>query len=174
MGLPEPADLAIAIDLYRDAVGHLPADLLAETIKSCFRDWRWGNRMPFPVDLTASIPAEYGRRQRVLASLNHTLASEARKAFERKPAGKTNAELSEAERQANSDRLEAFLANDSKPPAPKAKSRRKMKPLSQMMSGLDTAALKALHSQCLTRAGARQDDSGDDGAGDGQDDVAGR
>lgn len=59
-----PADAAVLTPLYRDGLVDLPSDLLVEAVARVTRSWKWGNRLPMPGDLRASIEPEMFERVR--------------------------------------------------------------------------------------------------------------
>lgn len=55
--------------IYRETLGVLPADLLALAITRTIETWRWGNRLPMPGDIRATVRDDLARRRNDLSTL---------------------------------------------------------------------------------------------------------
>lgn len=60
--LPTP-EKSVVIESYRDQLSNLPADLLERAVTETIGNWRWGNRMPMPSDIRATVEGELLRRR---------------------------------------------------------------------------------------------------------------
>lgn len=65
-------DVASLIEIYRGKVG-LPADLMNLAVERTKADWKWGNRLPLPGELTGMVVEEWGERERDLRKLQGAL-----------------------------------------------------------------------------------------------------
>ena len=63
--VPDPAAL---IEIYRARVD-LPADLMALAVDRAIGEWKWGNRLPLPAELTGFAAAEMIERARDLRKI---------------------------------------------------------------------------------------------------------
>lgn len=63
--IPDPAAL---IEIYRARVD-LPADLMALAVDRAIGEWRWGNRLPLPAELTGFAAEEMMERARDLRKI---------------------------------------------------------------------------------------------------------
>lgn len=59
-------DAATVQKIYREKLGDLPGDLLQTAIDRITATWQWGNRMPFPAEIRATVSADIARRAGLL------------------------------------------------------------------------------------------------------------
>lgn len=97
-------DAESATGFFYEAVADVPIDILRVAVKSLIGNWRWGNRMPLPADLRASVPAEFGERKHALANVERSLLSEARRIADEKFEGRGWPDYSPEERAAHNAR----------------------------------------------------------------------
>ena len=67
--VPDPAAL---IEIYRARVD-LPADLMVMAVDRAIGEWKWGNRLPLPAELTGFAAAEMMERARDLRKIKTAL-----------------------------------------------------------------------------------------------------
>lgn len=65
-GVPCP-DPATVQSIYRETLADLPADLLTTAIARIKTNWTWGNRMPFPAEIRATVADDLSRRKLMLS-----------------------------------------------------------------------------------------------------------
>ena len=58
-----------AAKIYRETLGTLPADLLDLAISRTKETWRWGNRLPLPADIRATVREDFARRRLEMSKL---------------------------------------------------------------------------------------------------------
>lgn len=58
---------------YAEALSHLPADLLVEAFRRGRASHRWGNRLPLPAELAATVKDELSRRRLIALRLRTAL-----------------------------------------------------------------------------------------------------
>lgn len=63
-------EVALQLGVYRDALGDLPGDLLAWSMKAVWKDWRWQS-LPKPGDIYDRIREKVSRRRDMLQQARH-------------------------------------------------------------------------------------------------------
>lgn len=113
------------------------------------------------------------RKEMVLAHIAEHARREGRSSSER-ARGTRREDLTADQVQRNADDLAAFAAMTGKPHEPAVKrGRHRLKAMSEILPDESREKLRVLNAERMAPGGMDQVGSGDDGAGDGQDDVAG-
>jgi hypothetical protein len=61
--------VADATRFYADVLAELPSDLVMKAVDEVCRTHKWGNRLPLPADLSATVSAEMSARKQELIRL---------------------------------------------------------------------------------------------------------
>lgn len=105
------SDLKTAAEAYREALGFLPPDLLAEAFRTIRATHKWGMRLPLPSEILATVSDQMAERKLLVVKLELARLCPAEMPATRKPTEEEKRRVDEIMSQFRSKRDTTATAN---------------------------------------------------------------